>query len=114
MRFFNRPSIVEAPPEPSAAEKFEAARREIVDADAAVRAADVALSKYLQVHPNAHRIQRIGNKSYYRLNAMVADLSLTQLERVRDEAKERFQRALEVHANLKDSQEVHYVAGQRV
>jgi hypothetical protein len=114
MRCFSKPAIAEEPPELSAAEKLEAARREIVDADAAVRAADVALSTYLQIHPNAHRIQRIGNNNFYRLNAMDADLALTQLERVRDEAKERFARALDAHASLKETTEVHYVAGKRV
>ena len=84
MRFFNRPSIVEAPPEPSAAEKLEAARREIVDADAAVRAADVALSTYLQKYPNSHAVQRNRNGIIVRLGAMQSDLALTNLERRRD------------------------------
>jgi hypothetical protein len=85
-------------------------KREIEDCDAAIRNAELALSSYLASHPNSHAVHQTSRGPVVRLNAMEADLVLSGLERIRDEAKERFGRALAAYADAQ-KQEVSYVAG---
>jgi hypothetical protein len=74
----------------------------VTDCDLSVRVAEQALAKYLSEHPNAHAFHRNANGISIRLNAMDADLTLTNLERQRDEALEQFHSALR---NLADAKE---------
>src|SRR5258708_37709793 len=83
---------------------------EVQDADAAVRAACVAISEYLATHENMHRIQAGPNGIVVHLGAMDADPTLTALEDREREARKRFAHALEEYGELKKKlhpEEVH-------
>ena len=105
-----RKEVASKPCEMSTQERLEASCFAIEDADAGIRNAELAISEYLSTHANAHAIHGTSHGWVVRLDAMHADLVLTGLERIRDEARERFARALDTYAKLK-KREDQYVSG---
>ena len=102
MELFSRSKPMMAEPELLGLEQFDELILEVQDADAAVRASELAISEYLSIHPNAHAVHVNQNRFIFRLDAITADLELTRLEQVRDEAKERFWRLLRKYADLRE------------
>jgi len=94
-------------------QRYEQLDAEIKESDTCVRNAELAISEYLSVHPNAYRMQSAPQGWVVRLNAITADLQLTALETKRDAAKERFARALSEYAEVEKNLNlgVHYVGG---